>query len=623
VNDWMSPLAFFQTMARVAVVWLAFYGAGKLLRKPLRIDSVFPLLPPELLGMLAFVMLTVPLSLLGIMNRTLCPLFLVVLAIPGTLFAYGELRDRFSWKKPGVLKTVLTLFLVLVMLLNFANASMPNLAFDDPLITYAVQPDRWLNAGRIYWLEETGFSGFPLLYEMTAVWPASLSVDRMNQLSVLQVFQMSLLMVTVLRGLSLLRVKKNLWLPVSIIILQTTAMYNWCSMAKTDTMAIMFCTLALVSAVRQKEKGYEGSPLSSWLYMGMTLATKQTAIIALVPFLLYSAGSFFRYTIKWKALALAAFVAFPGAYAVRTMLKTGSPTYPVYPVRSMVSEGWELVEPPENTTVNTRSSYLYEHKDFPLAKHIGIFFAYMEGNFLLLLAGVATALLLGRWRDAGLSVPLLVYSAVAIAVFWPPWWGAKYSILVYPFAAILGARLLSNSRAAMAIACILVIPSFIIPGFVIVAGDGRHFEYRRTVVQSILQGSWQTESGYRMWMSTPEGMTHMWANSALPRESVILSLHEEKRYFFDGEVVVGWRHAAGQRLYLMNSLEEELAILDTLGVDYVGFYRDNPAVLDQERKLMILDHIGMGEILEPVVVISGGYLLCRYNPPNVPAGPQR
>ncbi|MFO7626319.1 MAG: hypothetical protein R6V62_03560, partial [Candidatus Fermentibacteraceae bacterium] len=333
-----------------------------------------------------------------------------------------------------------------------------------------------------------------------------------------------------------------------------------------------------------------------------------------------SAGSFLKYGMKWKALALAAFVAVPGAYAVRTMLKTGSPTYPVNPVSSMVREGWELVEPPENTTVNTRSSYLYEHKDFPMAKHIGIFFAYMEGNILLLLAGLATALILRRWGDALLSVPLFVYSACAIAVFWPPWWGAKYSILVYPFVAVLGARLLSNSRAAMAIACILIIPSFIIPGFVIVAGDGRPFEYRTTVAQSIMQGSWRTGSGYRMWMSTPEGMTHMWANSVIPHESVILSLHEEKRYFFDGEVVVGWRHPIGQRLYLENSLEEEIAILDALGVDYVGFYRDNPAVLDQERKLAILDHIGVDDILEPVIIINGGYLLCRYNPPQGPVG---
>ena len=76
---------------------------------------------------------------------------------------------------------------------------------------------------------------------------------------------------------------------------------------------------------------------------------------------------------------------------------------------------------------------------------------------------------------------------------------------------------------------------------------------------------------------------------------------------------MGWRHPLGQRLYLDNTLEEELAILDSLNVDFVGFYREDPTLLNQEVKLVILDHVGMGEILEPVIIVDGGYLLCRYN----------
>lgn len=612
--DWLSPLVFVQTLARVAVVWLAFYGAGKVLRKPLRIDAAFPLLPSELLGLLAFVFLAIPLSLFGIMNRTVCPVILLLMAIPGTLFAYGALRDRFPLPKPTPLTIVLGAFMVFVLILNFTYASMPNLAFDDPLVTYAVQPDRWLNHGGIYWLGETAFSGFPLLYEMTAVWPAAISSDRINQLSVLQVFQMSMLVVAVIRGMSLMRPGRGMKLPVIVTVLLTTSVYTWCSMAKTDTMALLFGTMALAAAVRQREKDFSGSPLSSWLFMGLTLATKQTAVIMLAPFLLYSAGSFFRYTVKWKALALAAFVAFPGAFAARTMLKTGSPTYPFYPVRSLVREGWELNRPQENTIVNTRSSYLYEHKNFPLAKHVGIFFAYMEGNVLLLIAGIVTALILKRWKDLYLVLPVLVYSALAIIAFWPPWWGAKYSIPFYPFVALLGAKLLSGSRAGAWIATILLLPSFIIPGFIAVAGEPRGYSYRTTIAGWVLMGEWNSESGYRMWLSTPEGMTHMWANTALPGETVIVSLHEEKRYFFDGTVIVGWRHPVAQRLYLENTLAEELAVLDELGTDYVAINRENPVVLDQERRLEILDHIGNGDLLEPVIIIDGGYLLCRYNP---------
>lgn len=614
--DWLSPWAFLQTMARVAVVWLALFGAGRMLRKPLRMDRAFPLVPSEIVGLLAFVLLTIPLSLLGVMNRTVCPAILVLMAIPGALFIYGEIRDRFPLPKPKFITLLLGAFMLFVLLLNFTHASMPNLAFDDPLITYAVQPDRWLNRGSIYWLEETTFSGFPLLYEMTAVWPASLSTDRMNQLSVLQVFQMSLLVLAVFRGLSLMRVRKSLWLPVCIIALLTTPLYYWCSFAKTDTMAILFCTYALASAVRQGDTSFTGSSLSSWLFMGCALATKQTAILVLLPFLLYSIRGFLHQSWKYKVGSIIALAMVPGIFAVRTMLKTGSPSYPVYPVNSMVRDGWELEEPQENTTVNTRSSYLYEHKDFPLLKHIGIFFTYMEGNILLLVAGMLAALVLRRWGDLLLSIPILIYSIMAIVAFWPPWWGAKYSILVYPFIAILGALLLSRSREGTAVVVLLVIPSFIIPGFIAVAGNPRPFDYRLLVARSVLGGEWRTGTIYRMIMSTPEGMTHMWANRALTPGSVIFSLHEEKRYFFDGTVIVGWRHPLGQIIYRDNSLKEELAVLDTLDVDYVGFYREDPVVLNQERKLEILDHIGVGDLLEPVIVVDGGYLLCRYNRGN-------
>jgi len=613
MNDWMSPAAFIQTLARVALVWLAFYGAGKLLRKPLRIDRSFPLLPSEVVGMVAFVFLTIPLTLLGIMNRSVCPVFLFIFAVPGVLLAYGKVRDLLPGFKLKLIQILPVLFLIFVLILNFTHASMPNLAFDDPLITYAVQPDRWLNSGGIYWLEETAFSGFPLLYEMTAVWPASMSSDRMNQLSVLQVFQMSLLVLAVFRGLSFLKVRKDLWTSAAIIILFCSAMYLWCSKAKTDTLAILFCTLALAAAVRQRDGDFRGSPLTSWLCMGMALATKQTAIVVLVPFLLYSGAGFFRYSTKWKILAVAAFLAFPSAYAIRTMLKTGSPTYPVHTVNFMVREGWELQDPEENLMVNNRASQLYESKFFSPLKHVGVFFAFMEGCFLLLLAGIIASAAGRRWKDAALSVPVLVYCAAAILVFWPPWWGSKYSILLYPFAAILGARLFQFSRHRAFLAAAVMIPSFIVPGFIGVAGYGRHFNYRMAVLDAVVLRGWNSDSEYgKTMLSTPEEMTYMWANSVLDEGTVIFSIGEEKRYFFDGTVIVGWRHPLGQRLYVQNNLEEETAILDSLGVDFVGFYRIDPAVLDQEKHLEILDHIGIGEILEPVIS-NGGYLLCRYN----------
>jgi hypothetical protein len=613
--DWMSPAAFFQTMARVALVWLAFYGAGKLLRKPLRVDSAFPLLPSEILGMLAFVVFTIPLSIIGILNRSVCPLFLVLLAIPGVLFVYGTLRDGFSWKRPGILQILLGLFFSFVVLLNFTHASMPELYFDDPLITYAFQPDRWLNEGKVFWLNETTFSAFPLLYEMTAVWPASLSTDRMNQLSILQVFQMSLLVVAVFRGLSVLNIRKSLWLGVSSVVLTSTAMYTWCSLAKTDTMAMLFCTLALASALRQKEKDYSLPTLSSWLFMGLAIASKQTAAVILVPFFIYSVRDFLRYSARFKVLALVSLIAIPGAYAVRTMLTTGSPTYPVYPVTSLLNSGWELEYPEEQMLVNNRSSQVHESRNFSFSKHIGVFFAFMEGNFLLLLAGIICAFFAGKCKDALTTIPLFIYLAFAIALFWPPWWGYKYSILAYPFAAILGVKLLDNMVLALTLVIIILALSFIVPGFIVAAGEVRPFTYRIAVAESVLSGNWQVESGYGIFGSSPEGMTNMWVNSYSSRNSVavIFSIHEEKRYFFDGTVIVGWRHPLGQQLYLENTLEQELSILDSLKVDFVGFYRNQPSILGQEDRLAILDHIGIGDILEPIIIVNGNYLICKYN----------
>jgi len=612
--DWMNPLAFLQTLVRVAVVWFAFYGAGKMLREPLKIDRAFPLLPSEIVGMLAFVVLTIPLSILGVMNRTVCPIIILVCSIPGLLFVYGNLKRRLALKRPPVLQILFGLFFVFVLILNFTYASMPNIGFDDPLITYAVQPDRWLNSGRIYWLEETAFSGFPLLYEMTAVWPASLSTDRMNQLSLLQVFQLTVLLLSLFRGLQILKVSKRFWFPVSTIVLLTTAIYYWCSLAKSDTIAVLFCTLALASAIRQKETGFEGSPLSSWLFMGLALAVKQTAAIVLVPFALYSAGSFFKYSAKWKALALASLIAVPLAYGGRTMLKTGSPTYPFYPLNSLLRDEWHLQRPEEQTMINSRSSYVYESKNFSPEKHIGIFFGAMEGTILLLLAGLISTVASKKRKDAVLTIPMFGYFAIAIASFWPPWWGYKYSILVYPLAALLGGKLLSPNLWGKMSTSAILIASFFIPGFVVAAVNPFPFHDRLFVTESIFSGEWDPVNNYRVLRSTPENRTHMWANSMFSSETVIFSIHEEKRYFFDGTIIVGWRHPLAQKLYLDNSLDEELAILDSLNIDYIGFYRNQPTILEQENKLAMLDYIGVGNILEPVVIIDGNYLICRYNP---------
>lgn len=223
--DWMSPLAFLQTIIRVGIVWVAFYGAGHVVERILPVRKLFRLLPKEISGALFLILLEIPLSILGIMNRTITPILLLLFSFLGMLLLVKKVRNLEKSKNKNIIQLIGLIALIAVAILNLTYASMPNLLFDDPLITYAVQPDRWLNSGRIHWLEETTFSGFPLTYEMMAVWPASLSSDRIDQLSVLQVFQMTLLFFALFRGMQIIQIRRKFRIPLAITVLLCSMLY--------------------------------------------------------------------------------------------------------------------------------------------------------------------------------------------------------------------------------------------------------------------------------------------------------------------------------------------------------------------------------------------------------------
>ncbi len=615
--DWMSPLAFLQTIIRVGIVWVAFYGAGHVVERILPVRKLFRLLPKEISGALFLILLEIPLSILGIMNRTITPILLLLFSFLGMLLLVKKVRNLEKSKNKNIIQLIGLIALIAVAILNLTYASMPNLLFDDPLITYAVQPDRWLNSGRIHWLEETTFSGFPLTYEMMAVWPASLSSDRIDQLSVLQVFQMTLLFFALFRGMQIIQIRRKFRIPLAITVLLCSMLYFWSSLAKTDTAAILFCTLALAAAVRElSDKSI--NQYTSWFFMGLALATKQTAILIVIPFALYKGRQFFASSIKTKMISLLCLFIIPFLFAVRTMIHTGSPSYPIHQVSFLVNEEWKLIpQPAEITLLNDRDSEVNTNYNYSIAKHIGIFMTSMEGILLLLLGGLIISLP-GKERHWLLFLPLLVYFTVAIVMLWPPWWGSKYTILIYPFVALLSVRYIQTKDKF----CSFYLPavclvSFVVPGFIIAARMTFPVNYKYGVAKSVLTGHWDTQFGYSPALSTPEGMTYMWMNSAIPDGSKILSIHEEKRYFYDSEVYVGWRHPATQTLYLDNSLEDECAILDNLGIDYVTFYRRDPCIMKMENRLVILDYIGHGNILEPVISVSGRHLVCKYNSPTM------
>ena len=202
--EWLNPTALIFSFTRVLVVWSSFYWLGSVLEKPLRVKSIFPLIPKELTGILALMVFSVMLSLFGILNRIITPGTLLLLALPGLLYVVRRvLRVLSNWSF-SIIQIILIVLFLLVASISISYSSVPNFGFDDPLITYAVQPDKWLNNGGIYWIRETAFSGFPLTYEMIALWPASLAFDRLDQLSILQVFQTTLLIIAIFRGLQIL-----------------------------------------------------------------------------------------------------------------------------------------------------------------------------------------------------------------------------------------------------------------------------------------------------------------------------------------------------------------------------------------------------------------------------------
>ena len=619
--DWMNPMVFLQTLVKVAIVWMAFYGAGHIAELVFPIRKSFPLLPKEISGALFLILLEIPLSLLGILNRTVTPIILLLFAVPGMLLLLKKVKKSDKPGKASIGQVIGVIALLAVGILNLTYASAPNIGFDDPLITYAVQPDRWLNSGSIHWIEETVFSGFPLTYEMMSVWPASLSSDRLDQLSVLQVFQVTLLFFALFRGMHIIGIKKKYRIPLAITILLCSLLYYWSSLAKTDTAAILFSTLALTAVIREMSDR-SLKPYSSWFLMGLALATKQTSVIVLLPFLLYGGYRINRSTIKTKLFALVCLSFLPAVFGLRTMLKTGSPTYPVHQISFLVKDEWRLIQPPaEIIELNDRDSQSHSETDYGFLKNIGIFFISMEGILFLLLGGVVIAFI-QKDNSRVLFMPILVYFTVAIILFWPPWWGVKYAILIFPFVALLGVRSMqSRERFSSVFLPLVSILSFVVPGYLVTSDMFYPANFKLSLTRSVLTGEWDISSGYQFNINSSEGMTQMWLNSDLSQESRILSLHEEKRYFCDHQIFVGWRHPATQELYLENSLEEECAILNDLDIEFVTFYRSDPCLFQMENRLAILDHVGQNDILEPVISVSGGYTICRYNPPEIGMDP--
>lgn len=622
MTDWLGLEPFLYTILRVAIVWLAFYGAGLPFAKLSFIQRHFRLMPSVVPGMLFYSVIALTLSFFGIMTRTIVSVLLVPGAIYGLLVLVHSIRENsLPQRKPSTVQIVFGSIWVLIILSSLMFASIPNMQFDDPQVIYAVRPDLWLSSGNIHWLNETEFSGFPFMAELISVFPATLSSDKLDQLSVLQVFQFSMLIASVIIGFNLLGVKKKMFFVTAILITHISILTTVASYAKTDITCMLFVTIAFTSIVRGLLRKHENFDYTPFFALGLAFSSKLTSALFLIPFLLYAFYYFYsRHSFSFRTLSFSviALAAVPVLFGIRTMAKTGSPTYPIFPVKSLLFDEYSSpLKPEEIIRGNDRDSATSSFTILPVPTNIAIFFAIIEGAFLLFLIGTLTAIF-KKPILAWLSIPVLIYSVFAMLLYWPPWWGAKYTIQLYPFIGILGAYYVSSLLKRPLLFCTpILIASIIIPGFVIAASSSANFpaRLRYHVSRSFITGKWDPGkyNFVGLHFQSPEVITHLWMNKVIPDNSTILSLHQEKRYFSNNRVIVAWHHPQALYLFLDNSLEDEIAILNDLGVDYVTFYRNDPLPFELENDVVLLDHIGTGMILEPVHIIQE-FAIYKYNP---------
>lgn len=620
MTNWLGLGPFFYTLLRIAIVWLSFHSAGLLFTRSRFMKKNFNLMPAVVPGFLLYSAVALILSIFGIMTRTAISLLLIPGSLFGLLRVVRFFRERqFSYKRPPLFQLFLALVCIAVVISSLMFASIPNVQFDDPLIIYAVRPDLWLSSGSIHWLNETSFAGFPFMSELISIFPAALSSERLDQLSVLQVFQFSMLLASVLIGFRMLKIKKKMFFLTAICIIHISILTKVGSYAKTDVTCMFFVTIALASIARgilKRENNFDYTPFFA---LGLAFSSKLTSALFLIPFALYSVAYFRnRFSLKKLSYSLFALALIPVLFGIRTMAVTGSPTYPIFPVRRLLNDDYQMPPKPEEISrINDRDGDDSGFPILPIAKNIGIFFATMEGAFLLFLAGTLTVLL-KRSKLSWLSLPIVIYSVFAMLIYWPPWWGAKYTIQMYPFLGLLGAYFIAEFWKKPAIfATPILLVSVLIPGFVIAPSTDASFQetLRLNVVNSFVSGNWDAGkyNFVGLHFQSPEVITHLWMNEMIPHGSTILSLHQEKRYFSDNKVIVAWRYPESLPLFQNNSLEEEIEILESIGVEYVTFYRNDPLPYELENDVILLDHIGTGMILEPVYIIQE-FVICKFNP---------
>jgi len=620
LTDWLSINSLTWSLLRIAIVWLAFYGAGSLIMRIMVMKKYFRLMPSVIPGMLFYMGVIVLLSLFHLLTRRILPIFIILGAITGLVVLYLRLRKFLSGFSFHLKHPVIVLPFLLagyILLTNLMLAGRPEMNFNDTQVTYLVQPDRWLHDGQMSFLDETRCSAFPLTSEMLLLLPSSLADDRVDQLILGQLFELSMTIALIIFSMLILGFGWK-WYPAAIIsIAGCSTILLWCHFAKPDATALFFVTITLVILLKQITDKDERSDLSAFAVMGLALTSKLTVYFALVPFILMYIYIAIRNKHN-KCYILSStiiLVILPLIFALRTFIHTGTFFYPHASVKFLLKPEWVMPEVDLTYFVfNDRSSDFFPNVGF--FQNIWHYFGTWNSSIFLLLGGyIFTIKKKYLTRRTVILAGFGIYTIISLVMFYPAWWGAKYGILLIPFAAMFGLYMFRHLKYGLLSATFLAAVIYFIYDTSLSPTEHYGMKFRTELIESYVSSDWNV-SGCRILEHQPELKITLWMNSHLPNNSTILSFCMTKRYFSNHRWIIAWRYPVAAHLYLDNSIADEIEILKELNIDYIILTETNPAPFDDENSVELFSSIGLGDVLEPVCNIDG-HTIFRFCPSNL------
>ena len=302
-------------------------------------------------------------------------------------------------------------------------------------------------------------------------------------------------------------------------------------------------------------------------------------------------------------------------FAIRTFIHTGSLFYPYTLFEFFLKQEWRM--PVVNLTYNTfndRSSSFFPGVTF--FENIYHYFGTWNSSIFLLIGGYLFTLKRKYLKRRTLILTgFVIYAIISLILFYPAWWGAKYGILLIPFAALFGLYMFSHLKYGLLSATVLAVMIYFIYDTPLSPTEHYGLRFRNELIESYVSKDWKLTS-CRTVQKQPELKATLWMNSHLPNNSTILSFYVTKRYYSNHRWITAWRYPVAAHLYKNNSIEDEISILEELDIDYIILMESNPAPFDDENSVELFSRIGSGDVLEQVANIDG-HTIYRFCPSNL------